>query len=47
MLLHLRQVGHAAKQAVQVQLPRSADRATADQETATMCLLLRMPLAPR
>jgi hypothetical protein len=46
-VLHLRQVGHAAKQAVQVQLPRSAHRATADQETATMHRLLRMPLAPR
>jgi len=44
--LHPRQVGRAAKQAVQVQLPRRADRATADQEIATMHQLLRMPLAP-
>jgi len=47
VLLRLRQVGHAAKHAVQVQPPRSADRATADQETATMHQLQRMPLAPR
>jgi uncharacterized membrane protein len=46
VLLHLRQVGHAAKQAVQVQLPQLADRATADQETATMHRLLRMPFPP-
>ncbi len=32
-LIHLREIGHAAKQAVQVQLPQSADLATADQVT--------------